>query len=96
MDFELVTPFCGLEMEGRAVRIFYQEIQDLAREYVFGSEQEAQAFCNATANLALGMEGLPEGKESIIHLLILELMYQGKEYEMMLHKASPNVAIEAS
>lgn len=62
MDFELVTPFCGLEMEGRAVRIFYQEIQDLAREYVFGSEQEAQAFCNATANLTLGMEGLPEGE----------------------------------
>lgn len=96
MEFELVTPFCGLEMEGRAVRIFYQEIKDLAREYIFDSEQEAQDFCNATINLALCTDGVPEGKESIIHLLILELMYQDKEYKMMLHKASPKVAIEAS
>jgi hypothetical protein len=96
MDFELVTPFCGLEMEDRTVRIFYQEIKDLAREYFFGSEQDAQDFYNATTNLALCMKNVPEGKESIIHLLILELMYQGKEYEMMLRKANPKAAIEAS
>ena len=46
MNFEVISPYCGLYREGNAVNVYYLQTEDLAREYVFGNEKDAQEFYN--------------------------------------------------
>ena len=96
MEFEVISPYCGLHMEGDTVKVFYLESEDLAREYIFGNAQDAQEFCNAAKNLDAFMINVPKGKEELYHLEFLEQIIKDKEYELIVHEATPEDEQEAS
>ncbi|MPM36461.1 hypothetical protein SDC9_83058 [bioreactor metagenome] len=89
MEFNVISPYCGLHMEGETVKVFYLESEDLAREYVFGNVQDAQEFCNAAKNLDSFMINVPKGKEELYHLEFLEQIIKDIEYELIVHEAIP-------
>ena len=96
MNFEVISPYCGLYREGNAVNVYYLQTEDLAREYVFGNAQDAQEFCNAAKNLDAFMINVPKGKEELYHLEFLEQIIKDKEYELIVHEATPEDEQEAS
>ena len=96
MEFEVISPYCGLHMEGDAVKVFYLETEDFAREYVFGNNKDAQDFYNAAKNLDEFMVNVPEGKEELYHQEFLEQTIKDKAYELIVHEAIPEDEIEAS
>lgn len=89
MEFEVVSPYCGLHMEGDTVRVFYLETEDLAREYVFLNKNDAQDFYNAAKNLDEFMVNVPKGKAEIHHQEFLEQIIKDKTYELIVHEAIP-------
>ena len=95
MNFEVVSPYCGLYMEGNAVNVYYLQTEDLAREYVFGNNKDAQEFCNAAKNLLEFMVNVPKGKEQLYHQEFLELSIKNKEYELIVYEAMPEEEREA-
>lgn len=96
MNFEVISPYCGLYMEGNAVNVYYLQTEDLAREYVFGNEKDAQEFYNSAKNLEVFMVNVPDGKEEPYHQEFLELILKDKEYELIVHRAIPKEEQEAS
>ena len=96
MNFEVISPYCGLHREGNAVNVYYLQTEDLAREYVFGNAQDAKEFCNAAKNLDAFMIKVPNGKEELYHLEFLEQIIKDKEYELIVHEANPEDEQEAS
>lgn len=96
MEFEVISPYCGLYMEGDTVRVYYLQTEDLAREYVFANNKDAQEFCNVAKNLDEFMVNVPEGKEELYHLEFLEQIFKDKEYELSVHEANPEEEQEAS
>lgn len=95
MDFEVVSPYCGLHMEGDTVRVYYLQTEDLAREYVFGNKNDAQDFYNAAKNLDEFMVNVTKGKEELYHQEFLERTIKDKEYELIVHEAIPEDEREA-
>lgn len=89
MNYEVISPYCGLNMEGDTVNVYYLQTEDLAREYVFESEKDAQDFYNSAKNLDAFMVNVPEGKEELYHQAFLEQTLKDKDYELILHKAIP-------
>ena len=87
MEIEIISPYCGLHMEGDTVKVYYLQTEDLAREYVFGNAQDAQEFCNAAKNLDAFMINVPKGKEELYHLEFLEQIIKDKEYDLIVHEA---------
>lgn len=96
MNFEVISPYCGLHREGNAVNVYYLQTEDLAREYVFGNEKDAQDFYNSAKNLDVFMVNVPEGKEELYHQEFLEQILKEKDYELIVHKAIPKEEQEAS
>lgn len=96
MNFEVITPYCGLYMEGSTINVYYLQTEDLAREYIFGNEKDAQDFYNSAKNLDVFMVNVPEGKEELYHQEFLELILKDKDYELIVHKAIPKAEQEAS
>jgi len=96
MEFEVISPYCGLYMEGNAVNVYYLQTEDLAREYVFGNEKDAQDFYNAAKNLKEFMVNVLEGKEELYHQEFLEQIIKDKTYELIVHEAIPEKEREAS
>ncbi|SFF14064.1 hypothetical protein [Trichococcus pasteurii] len=95
MNFEVISPYCGLYMEGDTVNVYYLQTDDLAREYVFGNEKDAQVFYNSAKNLDVFMVNVPEGKEELYHQEFLELILKDQDYELIVHKAIPKEEQEA-
>jgi len=95
MNFEVISPYCGLHREGNAVNVYYLQTEDLAREYIFGNIKDAQEFCNAAKNLNEFMVNVPEGKEELYHQEFLERTIKDKAYELIVHAAIPDEAREA-
>jgi hypothetical protein len=95
MEFEVISPYCGVHIEGETVRVFYLETEDLAREYVFGNEKDAQDFYNAAKNLDEFMVNVSEGKEELYHQEFLEQIIKDKTYELIVHEAIPEEEREA-
>jgi hypothetical protein len=95
MEFEVISPYCGVRIEGETVRVFYLETEDLAREYVFGNEKDAQDFYNAAKNLDEFMVNVPDGKEELYHKEFLEQIIKDKAYELIVHEAIPEEEREA-
>ena len=95
MEFEVISPYCGLHMEGDTVRVYYLQAEDLAREYVFGNNKDAQEFCDAAKNLDEFMVNVPKGKEELYHQEFLERTIKDKEYELIVHEAIPEDEREA-
>lgn len=89
MEFEIISPYCGLHMEGDTVRVYYLETEDLTREYVFGNNKDAHEFCKAAKNLDEFMVNVPKGKEELYHQEFLERTIKDKEYELIVHEAIP-------
>ena len=96
MNFEVISPYCGLYTESNAVNVYYLQTEDLAREYVFGNEKDAQDFYNSAKNLDVFMVNVPEGIEGLYHQEFLELILKDKDYELIVHKAIPKEEQEAS
>ena len=96
MNFEVIAPYCGLYMEGSTVNVYYLQTEDLAREYVFGNEKDAQDFYNSAKNLEVFMVNVLDGKEEQYHLEFLELILKDKDYELIVHEAIPEEEREAS
>ena len=96
MEFEVISPYCGLHMEGDTVKVFYLETEDLAREYVFDNAQDAQAFYTSAKKLDEFMINVPKGKEELYHLEFLEQIFKDKAYELIVHEATPEEEQEAS
>ena len=96
MNFEIISPYCGLYREGNTVNVYYLQTEDLAREYVFGNEKDAQDFYNSAKNLDAFMINVPKGKEELYHLEFLEQIIKDKEYELIVHEATPEDEQEAS
>jgi hypothetical protein len=96
MEFEVISPYCGLHMEGDTVKVYYLESEDLAREYVFGNAQDAQEFYNAAKNLDAFMINVSKGIEELYHLEFLEQIFKDKEYKLIVHEANPEDDQEAS
>ena len=96
MNFEIISPDCGLYREGNTVNVYYLQTEDLAREYVFGNEKDAQDFYNSAKNLDAFMINVPKGKEELYHLEFLEQIIKDKEYELIVHEAIPEDEQEAS
>lgn len=96
MNFEVISPYCGLYTEGNAVNVYYLQTEDLAREYVFGNKKDAQDFYNSAKNLDVFMVNVPEGKEELYHQEFLELILKNQDYELIVHKAIPREEQEAS
>jgi len=96
MNFEVISAYCGLCREGNTVNVYYLQTEDLAREYVFGNEKDAQDFYNSAKNLDVFMVNVPEGKEELYHQEFLEQILKDKDYELIVHKATPEKEQEAS
>lgn len=95
MNFEVISAYCGLHMEGDTVKVYYLQTEDLAREYVFGNNKDAQEFCSAAKNLDEFMVNVPKGKEELYHQEFLERTIKDKEYELVVHEAIPEDEREA-
>ena len=96
MNFEVISPYCGLYTEGNAVNVYYLQTEDLAREYVFGTEEDAQEFYYAAKNLDVFMVNVPKGKEELYHQEFLELILKDKDYKLIVHEAIPEEERETS
>lgn len=96
MNFEVISPYCGLYREGSTVNVYYLQTEDLAREYVFGNEKDSQDFYNSAKNLDVFMVNVPDGIEELYHLEFLELILKDKDYELIVHEAIPEEEREAS
>lgn len=95
MNIQVIAPYCGLSTEGNTVNVYYLQTEDLAREYVFSNEKDAQDFYNSAKNLDVFMINVPEGKEELYHQEFLEQILKDKNYELSVHKAIPKEEQEA-
>ena len=96
MEIEVISPYCGLHMEGDTVRVFYLGTEDLAREYVFVNKNDAQDFYNAAKNLDEFMVNVPKAKAELYHQEFMEQITKDKPYELIVHEAIPEEEREAS
>lgn len=96
MEFEVVSPYCGLHVEGDTVIVFYLETEDLGREYIFLNNNDALDFYNASKNLDEFMVNVPKGKAELYHQEFLEQIIKDKPYELIVHEAIPEEEREAS
>ena len=95
MDFEVISPYCGIYREENTVNVYYLQTEDLVRAYVFSNIKDAQEFCNAAKNLLEFMVNVPKGKEQLYHQEFLELTIKNKEYELIVYEAMPEEEREA-
>lgn len=95
VDFEVISPYCGIYREENTVNVYYLQTEDLVRAYVFSKIKDAQEFCNAAKNLLEFMVNVPKGKEQLYHQEFLELTIKNKEYELIVYEAMPEEEREA-
>jgi phosphopantetheine adenylyltransferase len=85
---EIVTKYLGIHKEESTVALHYLNSDELAREYVFVNEKDAEDFYNTCKNLDEFMDQVPEEKREIYHNELLANLFKGKEYELNIYDAS--------
>jgi hypothetical protein len=88
LRMEIVTKYLGIHKEESTVALHYLNSDELAREYVFVNEKDAEDFYNTCKNLDEFMDQVPEEKREIYHNEFLENLFKGKEYELNIYDAS--------
>lgn len=84
---ELVTKYLGIHKEESTVALHYLNSDELAREYVFVNEKDAEDFYNTCKNLDEFMDQVPEEKREIYHNEFLANLFKGKDYELNIYDA---------
>jgi hypothetical protein len=100
-NFKLVAPYCGVSRYDRNFFVYYLKTEEnVRREYVFKTDEDANNFNNAIENLTVFMKNVPVRKKEAYHQEFLDLLLREVDHKLNIRTnpaepAAAALAIEA-
>ena len=100
-NFKLVAPYCGVSSYDKTFFVYYMNTEEnLRREYIFNTDEDASNFSHALENLTAFMKNVPVRKKEAYHQEFLDLLLREVDYKLNVRTnpvepAAAALAIEA-
>ena len=98
-NFKLVAPYCGVRKYDKRFFVYYLETEEnIRREYIFNTDEDASNFSHALENLTAFMKNVPVRKKEAYHQEFLDLLLKEVDHKLTIRTTSPDaaaIAIEA-
>ena len=100
-NFKLVAPYCGVSNYDKTFFVYYMNTEEnLRREYIFNTDEDASNFSHALENLTAFMKNVPVHKKEAYHQEFLDLLLREVDHKLNIRTnpvepAAAALAIEA-
>lgn len=100
-NFKLVAPYCGVSKYDKRFFVYYLETEEnIRREYIFNTDEDARNFSHAIENLTALMKNVPVRKKEAYHQEFLDLLLREVDHKLNIRTnptepAAVALAIEA-
>ena len=100
-NFKLVAPYCGVRKYDKRFFVYYLETEEnIRREYIFNTDEDASNFSHAIENLTALMKNVPVRKKEAYHQEFLDLLLKDVDHKLTVRTnpvepATAALAIEA-
>ena len=100
-NFKLVAPYCGVRKYDKRFFVYYLETEEnIRREYIFNTDEDASNFSHALENLTAFMKNVPVCKKEAYHQEFLDLLLREVDHKLNVRTnpvepAAAALAIEA-
>ena len=82
-NFKMVAPYCGVSRYDKNFFVYYLNTdENLRREYVFNTDEDANNFNKALENLTVFMKGIPVRKKEVYHQAFLDLLLKEVDHKL--------------
>ena len=96
-NFKLVTPYCGVSRYDKRFFVYYLETEEnLRREYIFNTDEDASNFSHAIENLTALMKNVPVRKKETYHQEFLDLLLREVDHKLNIRTNPGEPAAAAS
>lgn len=88
-NFKLVAPYCGVSNYDKTFFVYYMNTEEnLRREYIFNTDEDASNFSHALENLTAFMKNVPVCKKEAYYQEFLDLLVREGDHKLNIH---PNI-----
>ena len=89
-NFKLVAPYCGVSNYDKTFFVYYMNTEEnLRREYIFNTDEDASNFSHAIENLTAFMKCIPAGKKEAYHQEFLDLLLREVDHKLNIRTNPP-------
>ena len=89
-NFKLVAPYCGVSKYDKTFFVYYMNTEEnLRREYIFNTDEDASNFSNAIENLTAFMKCIPARKKEAYHQEFLDLLLREVDHKLNIRTNPP-------
>ena len=89
-NFKLVAPYCGVSNYDKIFFVYYMNTEEnLRREYIFNTDEDASNFSNAIENLTVFMKSIPARKKEAYHQEFLDLLLREVDHKLNIRTNPP-------
>ena len=90
-NFKLVAPYCGVSNYDKTFFVYYMNTEEnLRREYIFNTDEDASNFSNAIENLPAFMKCIPASKKEAYHQEFLDLLLREVDHKLNIRTNPPD------
>ena len=95
-NFKLVAPYCGVSKYDKRFFVYYLETEEnIRREYIFNTDEDASNFSHAIENLTALMKNVPVRKKEAYHQEFLDLLLREVDHKLNIRTNPPEPAAVA-
>ena len=96
-NFKLVAPYCGVSNYDKTFFVYYMNTEEnLRREYIFNTDEDASNFSKAIENLTVFMKDIPVPKKEVYHQAFLDLLLKEVDHKLSVRTNPGGSAADAS
>ena len=96
-NFKLVAPYCGVRKYDKRFFVNYLETEEnIRREYIFNTDEDASNFSHALENLTVFMKDIPVRKKEVYHQAFLDLLLKEVDHKLSVRTNPGKPATAAS
>ena len=96
-NFKMVAPYCGVCRYDKNFFVYYLNTdENLRREYVFNTDEDANNFNKSLENLTVFMKGIPVRKKEVYHQAFLDLLLKEVDHKLSVRTTPGGSAAAAS
>ena len=89
-NFKLVAPYCGVSNYDKTFFVYYMNTEEnLRREYIFNTDEDASNFSHAIENLTAFMKSIPTSKKEAYHQEFLDLLLREVDHKLNIRTNPP-------
>ena len=95
-NFKLVAPYCGVSNYDKTFFVYYMNTEEnLRREYIFNTDEDASNFSHAIENLTAFMKCIPARKKEAYHQEFLDLLLREVDHKLNIRTNPPEPTVAA-